>query len=143
MKKIIFIGALSALALTACKNDDDDNGGFPVGIWKTTGVKLIDGASGQMVMEQPFDACTAKSTINFKSNGQAESHSYTENGTTCADEGVETAAYSYNSSAKTITIDGETYPILNQSASSFDMVVDEDDYTGDGKIDKVALKLVK
>lgn len=149
MKKIFLMGAVSALALGACKSDDndDENKVTILGTWKPVSTKIYSGVNNSTVLySEVADDCYKNSTIEFKADNTVVStiYDYIQNNV-CTNLGAETYAYGYNESAGTIIVDGETSHIktlTNNTLEILDVDFDED-FNNDGVADKMYLVLGK
>ncbi len=142
MKKILFFGALSVLALSSCRKDDDDNESSIVGTWKITKYETRSGKDNSVIDSESYSGCEASSTYEFKNNNTFYWRLFNDFATSeCVLESEENGNYSYNSSNKTLSVknsDKETYNSDVESISNNQMVLSEgtDDENGDGVADK-------
>ncbi len=147
MKKILFFGALSVLALSSCRKDDDDEQNTPtvVGIWKPSKEIVISGKNGAIISSEVSTTCYKKSTFDFKSNNTVTVDIYEENmDGACANYGKETLSYSYDAVTKKLKIEGEEdQEVLNLTSNEFQIVIEYSDVNNDNFDDKIVLVLVK
>lgn len=144
MTKNLVLGALSVLALSSCRKDDEENTPTIVGVWKPLKEIVISGKDGAIISSENSDSCYKKSTFNFKNDNTVISTIYEENmDGNCTNFGSETLPYSYDANNKKLTVEGEEQEVLSLSSTEFQIVSDYDDVNNDNFDDKIVLVLVK
>lgn len=145
MTKKLLLGALSVLALSSCRKDDEkENTPMVVGVWKPSKEIVISGKNGAVLSSTVSSNCYRRSTFNFKEDNNVISNIYDENiSGECVTFGEDSFPYSYNSANKTIILDGEEQDVLNLTDNEFEIVTQYEDMNDDNFDDKIVLVLVK
>ena len=135
------------LSLAACsRNSGTDEPtpqplSSPVGKWKYTGMKTLDGKNILNVLySNPADGCTGKETFVFNTDGVAVNTRHYYLGSNCRAT-TYNYTYSYNAQTKelTFTKNGgapKTIEVVKLDNNTFEYVYDTNDYNSDGVPDK-------
>lgn len=137
MKKLILLAAVSLLAVTSCKKDDEEMISI-TGTWKLSKNEVKFG-NGTNESQTP-NSCEAQTYFDFGNDGKLTSKVYEKVGTTCTSD-TYTGTYSYDADKHLLTVTESGYTNTNEvitlTASELVIQTDIDDFDDDGKNDKV------
>ena len=146
MKKFIFTMA-ALLSLAACsRNSGTDEPApqplsSPVGKWKYTGRKYINGANGTVFNPQTASNCEGQDTFVFKADGTAVETWHSLSGSNCVVDDTINYTYSYNAQTKELTLTQgggtpKTHEVVRLDNNTFEYVYNIYDENSDGTPDK-------
>ncbi len=113
----------------------------PVGKWKYTGMKVLDGKNILNVLySNPADDCAGKETFVFNTDGTAVRLPHRLSGSNC-NIVTYNFTYSYNAQTKTLTLTNTqgpvtTHEVVRLDNNTFEYVYSFYDQDGDGTLDK-------
>ena len=146
--KHFFLIMAALLSLAACsRNSGTDEPtpqplSSPVGTWKFTGSKYINGVNGSEFDPYTADNCQGQDTFVFNTDGTAVETRHSLSGSNCNLNVTINYTYSYNATTKelTLTTNGgtpETHEVVKLDNNTFEYVHDFYDGNGDGTPDKI------
>lgn len=138
MKKFLFI-TLTIFIVLSCRKDDADY--IILGDWYKKSIRIISGANGQILNEEPVQNCQAETYYKFKEN-YTYILSYCTNGLV-----TEGGTYTYDEANKTVNFkveetqvqDNYQYALALFSVSETEMTIllSKPDYDNDGIYDNM------
>ncbi len=149
--KHFFLIMAALLSLAACsRNSGTDEPtpqplSSPVGTWKFTGYKSINGANGTVFNPYAADDCQGQDTFVFNTDGTAREIAHYKSGGICNTRPIANYTYSYNATTKELTLtrsfDGftTTHQVIKLDNNTFEYVNNLYDGNGDGVPDKNVL----
>ncbi len=152
MKKLLLISALSAIALTGCRSDDDQPlpttiPNATVGVWNPSSFKVYSGTDHTTLLSTTAaNACYQLSIFEFLANGNVVTTlSDLDISGICQVSTPETLPYTYNAQAKTLTVDDEVMRVKTLTANVFEFEVGDylNDDNNDGVQDIMYITLVR
>ena len=148
--KHFFLIMAALLSLAACsRNSGTDEPApqplsSPVGTWKYTGRKYINGANSTVFNPYAASNCEGQDTFVFKADGTAVETEHSLSGSNCIVDSTTNYTYSYNAQTKelTFTRNGgtpDTFEVIKLDNNTLEYVYNISDENGDGVPDKQVL----
>ncbi len=142
MRKCIVLGSVLMIAITACREDDEDSS--ILGTWKLN-ISEVRYGDGRTEYITP-NSCKAQTTFTFTNDGKASAKLCERVGTTCMNDTYD-GSYTYNASQRLLTLSYNDYHqnfnVKTLKESELIVLSESLDYDGDGKADNTYLHFTK
>jgi hypothetical protein len=145
MRKITIAAGLSFFIMVSCHNDDQADSPI-LGTWKATKTMTISGGNGIILQQQQLTGCEAKTTYEYKTNGDFEYNDY------CSSPFIrETGTFSYGEKSMVVTLytftdngsQQSSQTLHSLTANQMQVLTNTFDYDNDGVPDLSVTVLTK